>query len=119
MSPVPSAAATAAKQQATLLKPNGQPPSALWLRLHRKVMEGPTAKSDKSAEEQALGRTSSETLGAPRGREPAAAASAALHGAPPQQLSNSNLCPEVRGAVLSGLWLRWCVAGLQQAVATA
>jgi len=96
MSPVPSAAATAAaKQQAALLKPNGQAPSALWLRLHRKVMEGPTAKSDKSAEEQALGRTSSETLGAPRGREPAAAASAALHGAPPQQLSNSTLCREV------------------------
>ena len=57
MSPVPSAAATAAaKQQAALLKPNRQPPSALWLRLHRKVMEGPTAKSDKSAEEMAAYR---------------------------------------------------------------
>ena len=116
MSPVPSAAATAAaKQQAALLKPNGQAPSALWLRLHRKVMEGPTAKS---AEEQALGRTSSETLGAPRGREPAAAASAALHGAPPQQLSTAATCVE-RWVWAERSVVVWCVAGLQQAVATA
>ena len=82
-------------------------------------MEGPTAKSDKSAEEQALGRTSSETLGAPRGREPAAAASAALHGAPPSAAEQQQPVSRGQGGCAELSVVVWCVAGLQQAVATA
>lgn len=68
--PAPLSAAAAA---AAALRPNGQPPNALWLRLHEKVMAGPNInKSAAAVAAAALSREERlppiEELGAPRGR---------------------------------------------------
>ena len=93
--PVPMSAAAAA---AAALRPNGEPPNALWLRLHEKVMAGPN-KAAAAVAAAALASVyerspPSEELGAPRGRDPAKAAMAAVHGAQKQlQLSRQPVCP--------------------------
>ncbi len=96
--PKPAAAPTrmsAAAAAAAALRPNGEPPSALWLRLHEKVMAGPNksaaavAAAALAAAEGATERLPpAEELGAPRGRDPVKVAMAAVHGAQKQlQLS--------------------------------
>ena len=90
--PAPMSAAAAA---AAALRPNGEPPSALWLRLHEKVMAGPNksaaavAAAALAAAEGATERLPPvEELGAPRVRDPVKTAMAAVHGAQKQlQLS--------------------------------
>jgi hypothetical protein len=82
--PAPAAAAppiSVAAAVAAALRPNGEPPNALWLRLHEKVMAGPN-RSAASVAEQAAAHSPSglalglgelppvEELGAPRGRNP-------------------------------------------------
>eukprot|EP01043_Picozoa_sp_COSAG02_P062813 COSAG02_NODE_8758_length_2454_cov_1.634820_4_plen_261_part_00 len=86
--PAPMSAAAAA---AAALRPNGEPPSALWLRLHEKVMAGPNksaaavAAAALAAAEGAKERLPpAEELGAPRARDPVKVAMAAVHGAKKQ-----------------------------------
>lgn len=55
----------------------GEPPSALWLRLHRKVLEGPNGAALKEELDASAGDVQ---LVAPRGRDPSKAASAAIFG---------------------------------------
>ena len=94
--PAPMSAAAAA---AAALRPNGEPPSALWLRLHEKVMAGPNksaaavAAAALAAAEDAKERLPpAEELGAPRARDPVKVAMAAVHGAQKQvQLSRQSV----------------------------
>lgn len=83
---------SAAAEAAAALRPNGEPPNALWLRLHEKVMAGPN-KAAAAVAAAALASAKerlppAEELGAPRGRDPVKVAMAAVHGAQKQlQLS--------------------------------